>query len=176
MAYGDETPSALVIKKALELAKTDEAAANKMLEDMLKTLPPPVWDGRIGEANLLAESSSDQAAKRLQLAADYLRQLDHHFPYGLGRFLADAFDIAALKTTPKERARALAEELELTARNRRPANPYVGDHMWYLVKGGSSQNESAKIVAKKFNVSTKTAERAYSEVKAIQDRLNDVKD
>jgi len=175
MAYGDETPSEMVIKQALELAKTDKAAANKMLEDLIKA-SPPVRDWRVGEATWLAESSSDQAARRLQLAADYLRQLDHHFPYGLGLFLAEAFDIAALKKTPEERARSLGEELELTARHRRPASPEVGEHMWYLINRGLSKNEAARQVSKKFDVCTKTAKRAYSKVKEIQDRLGDVEE
>jgi hypothetical protein len=177
MAYGDDTPRRKLIKQALELAKTDEDAANNMLIEGLKELPPPVMDWRVGNAAILAESNSDAAAERLQLAAIYLRELDHHFPYGLGRFLADAFDIAALKKTPQERAKALAEELQLTARNRRPVSPYVGSLMWSLVESGLSQSESAKNVARKYNVSSKTANRAYLKEKAIRDwmsRPNDV--
>jgi len=168
MAVGDDTPSKKILKQARELAKTDEAAADRMLKEYFN-LHPPIWDSRVGHSSMMAESSADEAAHRLQLAAEYLRKLDHHFPYGLGRFLADAFDVAALKSEPEERARVLGEELGLTARNRRPVSPFVGYAMCNLVSSGLSQNQAAAQVTAIYGVSVTTAKRCYRHQKAVSD-------
>lgn len=167
MALGDDTYRKKVMRQINELAKTDEAKAERMWKEF-SDLHPTIWDSRVGHSSMMAESSADEAAHRLQLAAEYLRELDHHFPYGLGRFLADAFDVAALKSEPEERARVLGEELGLTARNRRPASPYIGYAMRELVSNGLSQNQAAAQVAEQHGVSVTTAKRYYRRQKALK--------
>ncbi len=111
-----------------------------------------------------APYNADDAANVLRLAADYLRDADKGkpLPIGLGSYLADAFEVSAAKSTPKQRVQILGRELNLTSGNQRPNNTYdVGGYMLKLVQNGQSVNDAAICTAVDLEVSESSAKRSY---------------
>lgn len=107
---------------------------------------------------------ADDAAKVLRLAADYLRDAEKGkpLPIGLGSYLADAFEVSAAKSTPKERVQNLGHDLNLTSRNQRAVNPYnVGAYMNQFVQNGHSINAAADKTNDDLRVSESAATRSY---------------
>lgn len=114
-----------------------------------------------------AESDPEQAAEVLRLAAAYMRR-GEALPYNLAEYLASAIE-ASMGKPESHRGGALLEELNLKARNRRPAACWqeVGEFMFWRTgfnfpdKKHTSQNTAATEAAVKFGISESTATRCY---------------
>lgn len=121
-------------------------------------------DPELLDALAKADSDPEQAAQLLRIAARYLRE-GKPLPRGLDVYLADAFE-AAMHKPEKDRGKALALELNLSALNRRPAAYWleVGEWMsWETTPDGGrpSQNELATRAAVEFGISESTAISYY---------------
>lgn len=129
---------------------------------------------QLTEAMQNAPSDPDEAAKVLLLCAELLRN-GEPLPTDARQYIADAFESAALKPAPY-RASTLAEELYLTAKNRRPAGNYfeIGEQVEYLI-GDLSLTKAIARVAEKTGVSKSTVRKyhlEYLEAKEEHDRIN----
>ena len=112
-----------------------------------------------------APCDPEAAAEVLRLAAPYLRDLDTRgeLPLGLGKYLADAFEVAMAKPV-KNRTTQLSRELHLKAENRRPKNHWdIGDLMATVIETNQiSKNAAAKIVSQSESISESTAKKAHT--------------
>jgi hypothetical protein len=108
-----------------------------------------------------AESDPEAAAEAMRIAARYLRD-ERPLPMGLGDWLANALDDAALKPAPY-RAKALTEALHLTAKNRRPAGDWLllGSEFDVRMRPGSTINSVAADIAALYDIDARTAKRYW---------------
>ena len=121
----------------------------------------PSVDDRVHMLLTQAESDPEAAALALRWIAISLRE-HGRMPQGLADHLADAID-ASMGKPAKCRAKALTDELGLSAKNRRPGADFyaVGVHIRLLMhERGLSMSAAAGEVAHKFGISDATA-RAY---------------
>lgn len=121
----------------------------------------PNEDDRVDMLLTQAQSDPEAAALALRWIARSLREYGK-MPQGLAVHLADAIDVSMGKPA-KYRAKALTDELGLTAKNRRPGADFytVGVHIRLLMhERGLSMSAAAGEVAHSFGISDSTA-RAY---------------
>jgi hypothetical protein len=119
-------------------------------------------DDRVQMLLTRAKSDPEAAAEALRWIARSLRKYGK-MPQGLADHLADAID-ASMGKPAQYRAKALTDELGLTANNRRPAADVyeVGTHIRLLMhEKGLSMSAAAGEVAHDFGISDATARNYY---------------
>ena len=129
---------------------------------------PHVFDSCAFELLKWAPSDWRAAQKALAHAANYLKQ-NEPLPDPLQKWIADAFEVAAAKDSNKEAARALGEELHLTAKNRRPtADPFlVAWDISELMEGKVTYEEAVAQVAEIYGIKDGAAKRFYGANKDV---------
>lgn len=119
------------------------------------------------------ESDPAKAIEALAVVAQLLRDRKP-IPPQLADWLADAFEVTAAKDQ-KERAHALAHELGLIARNRRPSANWIHVAMdienWLWDNPQRSLNDAFRAVGKEYNLTRSTVQRYYDRFKKIPDNV-----
>ncbi len=106
-----------------------------------------------------AHTTAKTGGDALRLAADYLRRREP-LPPVLADYLADAFEVAALKPVENQ-AEALALELGLMALNRRPVAVLPWDIAMFVDDADNGPTERQRILSavQRFDVSETTVRR-----------------
>lgn len=108
-----------------------------------------------------AESDPDAARDVLLIAAGYIRR-GEALPGNLAEHLAGAIE-AAMAKPEKHRAKALTDELNLTANNARLAGNFVeiGCDVERHIKEGSTQKKAFTDIGKQYGISASTVKRCW---------------
>jgi len=124
------------------------------------TLP---FDADAAEAVSKAHTEAKTAPESLRIAAAYLRRREP-LPPILADYLADAFEIAALKPAESQ-AEALALELGLMALNRRPVAVPAWEVAMYVddTDNGVSERQRILSASRRFKIAETTARRLLNE-------------
>lgn len=109
-----------------------------------------------------AESDPDAARDALLVAAGYIRR-GEAFPGNLADHLAGAIE-AAMAKPEKHRAKALTDELNLTANNARLSGDWmtIGDDVERLIEGGSTQKKAFADIGLRYGISVSTVKRFWA--------------
>lgn len=115
-----------------------------------------------------AESDPDAARDALLIAAGYIRRGDA-LPGNLAEHLAGAIE-AAMAKPEKLRAKALTDELNLTANNARPAGDWahIGCEAEELVRKGLTQEKAFGKISNKYDMSEITVRRYFRQCDKAQ--------
>lgn len=107
-----------------------------------------------------AKISEEYAAKALLQIAVYLRQQEA-IPGNLAEYLAGAIEASMLK--PKDKGKALSEELGLSAKNRRPRDCWfeIGKAVEELLDAGKTKFFAFPEVAEDYGLSKETVANYY---------------
>jgi len=123
-----------------------------------------ICDMALDDAISQAQNNPEAAAEVLRLAAPYLIDLDARgeLPLGLGRYLANAFNLTAREET-KNRPQMLARTLHLTVRNR-PNLFKTGAAVEDAMQGNPpvTQYAAAQQVSRQTGVSLSFAKKAHN--------------
>lgn len=108
-----------------------------------------------------ADSNPDAAKDALLIAAGYIRR-GETLPGDLAQHLAEAIE-AAMAQPVKLRAKALTDELKLTAKNRRPKDDWasIGREVEILINGGCTQEKAFGDIADQYKMSPETVKRYW---------------
>lgn len=108
-----------------------------------------------------ADSDPDAAKDTLLIAAGYIRR-GEALPGNLAQYLAEAIE-AAMAKPEKFRAKALTDELKLTAQNRRPAGYWatIGGEVETLIKEGSTRENAFSEIGEQHGISQETVKRYW---------------
>jgi hypothetical protein len=153
-----------------DIKKEHEHAFGELLKGDKENIKVAQKLAELHDSMFNAPNDAEAAANVLKLAAEYLREAEENriLPVGLGKYLAVAFEVAASKDDPKQRAKMLGVELHLTALNRRPLNDYdIGSRMLQLMYKGCSQNEAAIQTGIDLDVSESAAKLSFKKFSKI---------
>lgn len=130
-------------------------------------------DDAATDALALLDSDPNSARDALLFVAGYIRR-GEALPGNLAAFLVDAIE-AAMAQPPKLRAKALTDELGLTANNRRPAGDWatIGAEVERLVKAGDSEEKAIGALSDETGVSDRTVQRYWDKYRLAAKKFDD---
>jgi hypothetical protein len=129
-------------------------------------------DDAATDALALADSDPEAAKSVLLIASGYIRR-GEALPGNLAEYLVEAIETAMAKPQ-KLRAKALTDELMLTANNRRPAGDWArtGGEVERRVNAGESPEKAILDLSLDTGISDRTIKRYWDKYKTLAAQLD----
>ncbi len=130
-------------------------------------------DDAATDALALSDSDPDAAKKVMLIAAGYIRR-GEALPGNLAEYLVEAIEAAMAKPV-KLRAKALTDELGLTANNRRPRGDWatIGAEVERRVNAGESPEKAIVDLSLDTGISDRTIKRYWPKYRLAAKKFDD---